>query len=50
LSLELGHVGLIIPGLDIEDDVRLGNDLALLLLLGGLSRVVGGDSFGLKAS
>lgn len=49
-SLERGHVGLIIPGLDIEDDVGLGDDFALLILLGSLSLVVGGDSFGLNAA
>lgn len=47
VGFEFGHVGLVIPGLDIEDDVRLGDDLALLLLLGGFSGVVGSDSFGL---
>ena len=49
ISLKRGHIGLVVPGLDIEDDVGLGNDLALLFLLGGLSCVVSGDSLGLKA-
>lgn len=34
LGLQLGHVGLIVPGLDVQDDGGLGNDGGLLGLLG----------------
>lgn len=52
--LEGGHVGLVIPGLDLEGDDRLGNveGLAggeLLLLLGLLGGVVGSDTLLLDA-
>lgn len=33
-GLKVGHRGLIVPGLDVEDDGRLGNDNGLLGLLG----------------
>lgn len=34
--LQLLHVGLIVPGLDIHDDGRLGDERGLLGLLGGV--------------
>ena len=45
--LELGHVRLVIPRFDVEDDVGLGDHLALLVLLGRLARVVSGDTLSL---
>lgn len=48
-ALELGHVGLIIPGLDVQDDGGLGDDNRLLGLLGlvlGKAGGLGGFSLG----
>ena len=47
LGLQRGHVGLIVPGLDVEQNVGLGDEDTLLGLLGGLALVVGGDTLGL---
>ena len=46
--LQLLHASLVIPRLNVDHDTGLGNNLALLLLLGRLARVVGGDTLGLK--
>ena len=40
--------GLIIPGFDIENDVWLGDNFTLLLLLGRLALIVSSDTFGLE--
>lgn len=42
--LELGHVGLVVPRLDLERNDRLGNRLGLV----SLARVVLGDTLGLE--
>jgi len=44
--LELGHVGLVVPGLDVHGDDRLADGGRAL---GGLLLVVGGDTLGLDA-
>ena len=48
-GLQLLHISLIIPWLDVHNDVGLGNDLALLGLLLGLLLVVSGNTFGLDS-
>merc|ERR1711997_1388857 len=45
LLLQLGHIRLVVPRLDIEDDVGLGDEGALFRLLLRLACVVGGDAF-----
>ena len=40
--------GLVVPRLDVEDDVRFGNNFSFLLFFGGFSCIVCGDSLGLE--
>jgi hypothetical protein len=45
----LGHVSLVIPWLDVEQDTGLGNHNVALGSLGSLALVVGSDTLGLDA-
>merc|ERR1712203_1052292 len=42
------QIGLVVPGLDVEGDGGLGDDLALLFLFGGFAGVVLGYTFGFE--
>ena len=48
-GLQLLHISLIVPWLDVHNDVGLGNDFALLGLLLGLLLVVSGNAFSLDS-
>merc|ERR1711976_386938 len=46
--LQLGHVGLIVPWFNIQENIRLGNENTLLCLLSRLALIISCNTLGLE--